>query len=233
MIGYDSSSGYTPQADQYNGLLKICIDGEIVKGTGLPEAVCDFVGVTDLDYLNQTIVDATSDDSVQQVLLDFNSPGGSPHSHTTALLVQELAQKKPVIGYSDGMVLSAAYNIAAMCDELYVSETAKSGFIGSIYARLDATAANKQAGLKYSFFASSPKKLYYNPDAPITKEEANYIQETVLYYYNIFKSDVLSNRKIAEEYLDATMFSGVQGVAPNIVDGVINSVQELEEQLLE
>jgi ClpP class serine protease len=214
-----------------SGLLYVPVCGDIVKGTGLSQDACNLINVTDLDYLNQTIRDAQENPSIDTVLFDFDTCGGSPHSHTTFQLIQELSQTKNVIGYSDGNCLSAGYHIAAACDEFYISETATVGSIGSVFARVDLTAANKDAGIAYTFFSSSPKKLYMNPNVEMTDEEAEWIEERLMYSYEIFRSDVLANRDIPEEALDASIFYGAQAVETNLADGIVQSVQDLADNL--
>jgi ClpP class serine protease len=221
------------QPDEY-GRVFFNVTGELLRNTGLPEEVCNFIGITDLNYLDEDLREARDNEDVETIVLYFDSPGGTPSAHSTALLIQEITQTKNVIGYCSGMYCcSAAYNLAAMCDEFYVSATSLIGFVGTIWPRADYTDMNSQLGVKYTFIASSPKKLYLNPDAKATDDEITWIEKTVMYFYNIFKSDVLSNRNISEEFLDASIFIGEQAIETNFADGVINNNEALIKKLNE
>ena len=213
------------------GRVLINVNGTLVRGSGLPECVCDMLGITDLDYLDEDLTEARDNPDCEAVVILFNSPGGTVHAHSTALLIAEIAQNKDVIGYANAMCCSATYELAAMCSEFYVSDTAWCGFVGTIYTRADYTKANAQDGVGYTFITSSPKKLYLNPNTSMTEEEKAWIEESVMYYYGIFKEDVLSNRQIADEYLDASILIGQQAVDANLADGVVNNLDELAKQM--
>ena len=211
------------------GRFIINVNGVLVRGTGLPQSKCDMLNICELDNLDAQLKAARDNPDCKAIVMLFNSPGGTVHAHSTALLIQSIAQKISVIGYADAMCCSAAYQLAAMCSEFYVSETAWAGFVGTIYTRADQTQFNSQTGMSYTFITSSPKKLYLNPNAKITDDEKEWIGNSVMYYYDMFKADVLSNREIAEEYLDSSIFIGQQAVDANFADGLINSVSDLLE----
>jgi protease-4 len=213
-----------------SGRTIININGVLVRGTGLDSDICDFLGITDLDNLDNELIQARDNEDVKTILLLINSPGGTAHAHSTALLIQQIAQDKDVIGFSNAMCCSAAYELASQCSEFYVSETAWIGFVGTIFTRADNTNANNQDGVSYTFVTSSPKKLYLNPNTSITKEEQAWIESVVMYGYNIFKNDVLANRKIDEQYLDSSIFIGEQAVELNFADGIINNLDDLNKK---
>ncbi len=215
-----------------NGTICLYVNGPLVKGTGLDESDCQWLGITDLVYLEEDLREARDNPAVSTIVLVFNSPGGTCHCQSTAMLVQDISQTKDVIGYIDTMACSAAYEIASQCSELFVSSTGWCGFVGTIYTRADYTKMNEQAGVSYTFITSSPKKLYMNSDTTMTEDEKAWIEQSVMYLYEQFKDTVLSNRDIKEEYLDSSIFIGQQAVETNFADGVIVSLDDLAEKIM-
>lgn len=214
----------TPDAQ---GRVSINVTGQLLRGTGLSEGMADILGVTELDNLDQSLLAARDNPEIQTVVLYINSPGGTAHSYATALLVQELAIEKNVIGYVNAMCCSAAYMIASQCSELYCSGTAWGGFVGSIYTRIDTTQADEEDGTNYTFITSSPKKLYLNPRTTMSNDEQAWIQGVVMQSYEQFKGLVLANRNIGDPYLDSSIFIGQDLVTNNFFDGICNNTDEL------
>jgi len=213
-----------------SGTAFINVNGPLVRGTGMNDTLCNLCGVCELDNLDQLLMAARDNPDVSRIILIFNSPGGVSHSLSTALLIQQIAMEKDVIGYVPSTCCSAAYELASACSELYCGPTAWLGFVGVIYARADVTEMNGQLGIGYTFITSSPKKLYLNPNAKITPEEKEWIEQSVEYSYNQFKDLVLSNRDIDPKYLDSSIFIGEQAVKLNFADGIKNNLEELSMQ---
>ncbi|MGY6278013.1 S49 family peptidase [Methylomonas sp. MgM2] len=74
---------------------------------------------------------AAADPQVKKIILNFSSPGGSVTG------VNELANhikaiSKPTVAYVSGMACSAAYWLAAACDEIVIDATATLGSIGVV-----------------------------------------------------------------------------------------------------
>jgi signal peptide peptidase SppA len=224
IIPITNNDGNTPDD---NGRVVVNIVGELFRGTGLDSDTCDCIGITELDNLDAELISVRDNDAVKTIILKIESPGGTVHSHATAVLINEIAQTKNVIGYVSTMACSAAYELAAQCTELYLSDTAWVGFVGTIFVRADYTQANSGSGVGYTFITSSPKKLWLNPNTQITKNEQAWIESVVAYSYDMFKSSVLSNRTIDEQYLDSSIFIGSQAVKLNFADGVLNNFGEL------
>jgi len=220
------SIGFGPSAQAQGAIARIPVNGLITRGCGLSEDDCSAINVTDLDYTDEYLRDARDNADISAILLPFNTNGGVDVAHPTAALINEIAQVKPIIGFAS-RILSAGYQLGSQCSELYVAPTAWAGFVGTIYTRVDLTEANKQDGIGYTFVSSSPKKLYLNPNAAITDEELAWIEQAVMFSYNIFRNDVLANRQLSEEALDSTIYIGQQAVDANLADGVVNSEVDL------
>jgi len=74
---------------------------------------------------------AANSPAVNKIVFNFNSPGGSVTGiHELANAIK--AVKKPTVAYVSGMAASAAYWLAAACDEIVTDATAVMGSIGVI-----------------------------------------------------------------------------------------------------
>jgi ClpP class serine protease len=86
---------------------------------------------TPLTDIQQQLHKAASSAAVRRIVLNFDSPGGSITGvHELANTIK--AVNKPTVAYVAGMAASAAYWLAAACDQIVTDATAELGSIGVI-----------------------------------------------------------------------------------------------------
>lgn len=209
------------------------VSGVLVKCGGcIPDELASALGICDIDDLYDDVKDASTDPSISTIVFNFDSGGGETQGiYELGQLIAKVGQSKDVIGYTAGSCYSAAYWLAAKCNELYCSPSSGLGSIGVKAERLDLTKANDEAGIKITPFASSPKKFWFDPDYAMSDEEAQYIKAEVDNQYSIFKAEVLSNRDIDASLMDAQCFDGITATKNNFADGIFNSLDNLLENL--
>jgi protease-4 len=61
----------------------------------------------------------------------------------------------------------------------------------------------------------------------MTDEERKIFQDDIDYWYELFTRDVLASRKLADSTMQGLTYVGKKAVELNLVDGVIDSVEEL------
>jgi len=84
-----------------------------------------------LSDIRMQLEQAASSPAVAKIVLNFNSPGGSVTGiHELANAIK--AVNKPTVAYVSGMAASAAYWLAAACDEIVADATAYLGSIGVV-----------------------------------------------------------------------------------------------------
>jgi len=214
------------QTEGDTAILKVY--GTIVKGLNLPEDIAAFLGLYDLESLTDDLKEVAENADIANVIIDFASPGGTSTGLVEASqLIAQLATQRRVIGYTSDLCCSAAYWLASQCGELYCSPTSELGSVGVYCERLDFTGYNAQKGIDVNLVASSPRKLWFNPDTKPSAEELGYLQSEVNKTYNQFKSTVLAGRKIDPQYLEAQTFDGVEAVSVNFADGNFNTIDDL------
>lgn len=184
-----SDSGNLYQDAPVGSIMVIEIEGTILK--------YDNCGAPGTDTLSIWVKEAVWSDNIAAVLLKINSGGGSVEGTGEFVQVIKWADTiKPVIGFTDGLMASAAYWIGSACRRIFASyETVEVGSIGTAIKFMD----NRKAMTDYGY-----KDIYINADASVDKNQDYYkaldgnytpIKLHILNPTNdIFLTDVRANR---------------------------------------
>lgn len=213
--------GYTVQGKT----ALIPVDGPIAKKMNLFSQVS---GGASTELIKRDFLSAMHDNSVDQIILQIDSPGGTVDG------TQELAQTifgargkgKKIIAYCDGMMASAAYWIGSAADEIYISsDTAAVGSIGVVATHMDISKAEEKQGVKTTEITAGRYKRISSQHGPLTDEGQAVIQAQVDHLYSVFVADVARNRgveigTVLEQMADGRIFIGTQAVEAGLVDGV-------------
>ena len=152
---------------------------------------------TATDTVRRHFAEMASDDSIESIVLDIDSPGGSVFG------IQELAadiyagrERKRIVAVANSLAASAAYWIASAADELVVTPGGAVGSIGVFTAHEDHSGALAQKGIDVTLISAGKYKVEGNPFGPLGDEARAALQETVNDYYNAFVNGVAENRGI-------------------------------------
>jgi signal peptide peptidase SppA len=201
-----------------------------------PDLITFLFDGTSLDSVTQGFRRAQADPKVTAILLYIDSPGGLVQG------VQELAKeimasrgKKPIIAFTDGLMASAAYWIAAAADRVFISgNTTLVGSIGIVASHVDFSGAERLAGRKVTPIVAGRYKGIAHEHAPLTDQGARYMQDQVNYLYKVFIRDLTAFRSALEPWAadesetnrapwaDGKLFVGSQAIDARLVDGVRN-----------
>src|SRR3990167_4067666 len=148
---------------------------------------------------------ALGDGRARVVLLDIDSPGGDVDgSFELAEKVYAARGLKPVVGFGNGMLCSAAYLLGSACEHVTLTETGYAGSIGVIMAHHDFSAADKLAGLNVEYIISGEFKKVGNEHAALSGEEREYLQGLVDETYGVFVAKVARNRRLGADAVRGT-----------------------------
>jgi capsid assembly protease len=169
---------------------------------------------------------ALADDTVSQILIDIDSPGGSVYG--VSELADELASaraQKPVVAIANSLAASAAYWIGCSASEFYVSPGGEVGSIGVWQAHFDQSQALAAEGVTPTLISAGKYKVEGNPYAPLDEEAQGFMQSRVDDYYASFTKAVARGRGVPIAQVRDGMGQGrVLGadaaLAQNMVDGV-------------
>ena len=169
---------------------------------------------------------ALQDETVSQILIDIDSPGGSVYG--VAELADEIVSaraQKPVVAIANSLAASAAYWIGCSASEFYVTPGGEVGSIGVWQAHQDYSKAMDEAGVKTTLISAGKFKVEGNPYAPLDEEAQGFMQSRVDDYYAAFTKAVAKGRGVSISQVRDGMGQGrVLGadaaLASSMVDGI-------------
>ena len=206
-----------------DGIGIIPIEGVIGKGLSTMEKACGGVCV---DEIGSMLGQAMADQSVQGIMLDINSPGGSVAGvPELADAISAASEVKPVMAYTDGEMASAAYWLAAGAKAIYATKSAVVGSIGVYIPWMDSSAFYAANGRKVEVIrnAGADLKGMGIPGTSLSDDQRAHLQEHVDQVAKMFHDHVTGNRPtvgagamrgqamLGQPAADAGLTDGVQG----------------------
>lgn len=212
--------------DLINGTAIIPIEGVIAKRMNL---LMQISGGASTQLIERDFRAALNDPAVETIILNIDSPGGTVDgTFELANLIYESRGKKPIIAYTDGSMLSAAYAIAAAAAAIYISgDTTAVGSIGVVAAHEDISKLEEKMGIKTTEIYAGKYKRIASQYQPLSAEGFASIQERVDYIYGVFINEIAKFRGVSTEEVISRMstdavpiFIGKQAITAGLVDGV-------------
>jgi len=183
-------------------------------------------GSTSTQQFTSALRQVLADDTVGQILIDIDSPGGSVYG--VAELASEIVKaraQKPVVAVANSLAASAAYWIGCSASEFYVTPGGEVGSIGVWQAHFDYSKALEEEGVKTTLVSAGKFKVEGNPYVPLDPEAQAFMQSRVDDYYNAFIQAVAVGRGVSVDDVRNGMGEGrVLGadaaLAQRMVDGI-------------
>lgn len=225
------TSGIAWAYDTEQSLAVVWLEGIIAKRA--PDMMSG-PAIVDLAVLDRLLAEIEQRDELQTVVFYLDTPGGCGIGlPETAQRIQELAETRTVVAYTDYQCCSAGYWLAAACDEIYAAPSAVVGSIGTYIAALDSSRAYEMEGLELKLFRHGDLKAIGLEGKPWTEAEEDYLAEQVRTHGEAFRRWVRIQRPGIE---DATMrgqwFMG-DGAPEGLLDGTFRDLADLLAALLE
>lgn len=207
-----------------DGVAVIGVEGIISKRMNL---ITQFSGGTSTEMLSAQIQSAGNDDEIKGIVLDIDSPGGSANGMTeVGLAVSAARKKKRVVSVVNEFAASGAFWIASMADEIVSLPTGSAGSIGAF------TVHRPQADEGSTVIVSPKGSLKASHMLPLTEEAEANLQEQVDDVFDLFASDVATNRGMTRERivgLEAKTFLGAKAMTAGLVDRIGTLEQVIDE----
>jgi signal peptide peptidase SppA len=181
---------------------------------------------------------ALADESVSQILIDIDSPGGSVYG--VAELADEIVAaraQKPIIAIANSLAASAAYWIGCSASEFYVTPGGEVGSIGVWQAHFDYSQALAAEGVTPTLISAGTYKVEANPYAPLEPEAQAFMQSRVDDYFLAFSKAVAKGRGVPIAQVRNGMGQGrVLGadaaLEQNMVDGIVTLDEAIRKMLI-
>lgn len=176
------SAGERPLYTNVGGVAAIPVGGLIVKYANLVNGASQPRG-TSMEALKRALRQAKRDDSVESIVLDIDSPGGSSADVAeTADLIRRIDTKdKPVYAVVEGGdCCSAAFWLAAATRRIYATNGSEIGSIGVWSVMVDESAAAEAEGVKVHVLRyGEHKAIGMIPGEEVTQEAIDHHQKGI------------------------------------------------------
>lgn len=181
-------------------------------------------GGTSMEAVAASLDACLADRSVDAVVFDVDSPGGSSY------YCQELADKiynargeKKLYSVANAMACSAGYWLASSAEQMMITPSGDAGSIGVYAMHIDQSLANEDEGLRVEFISAGRFKTEGNPHQPLTGEARAYLQEQVDATYAAFLGGVKRNRgttleDVRRNYGEGRVFNAERAVEVGMCD---------------
>jgi signal peptide peptidase SppA len=215
-----------------NGVAIIPVSGVIGHKVS---AVSKLLGAVDTVDVIAAIELAAEDDDIDTIILDIDSPGGTvggvPELAETVEDVQRAGVKK-IYAYTDSMMASAAYWMAAGANGIFAAPSAEVGSIGVYLPVMDTSKALAEKGVTVEIFKSGKYKAAGFPGVALDEEVRKHLQLEVMETYNEFAGFVKKYRAdLNYEYMQGQTLTGRKAADVGMVDGTAKNIDSLLQML--
>lgn len=212
------------------GVAVLPISGSLVHRTRGLDAMS---GLQSYAQIGNDFAALMADPSVQHIVLNIDSPGGSVNG-LPDLVDKILAARgvKPVTAIVDDNAYSAAYWIASAAQEIVVSRTGGVGSIGAMAVHTDKSQMNAAAGIKITAVTSGARKALLSPNEPLTDAGMAFLSEEVNRMGAMFIEGVASNMGLSPQVvrdMEAGVFMGPAAVAAGLAHRIAPAADALRE----
>lgn len=227
IVSHISSSPTSSAASKGKYAALIRLDGMIAPGRGFSA-----------EELIPTLREAFADHHAEGVVIDINSPGGTPVQaaiiHDAILTFKNKYHKKVIIVGED-LLTSGAYYVAVAADKIYVNPNTLTGSIGVIMKGFGFVDAMKKIGVERRVYVAGNEKDRLDPFLPQTPEDLKKIQEVMSEVHENFANAVITGRK-GKLHADPNIlftgdfWSGQTALKLGLVDGLGNLIDVMEKE---
>lgn len=186
------------------------------------------------DFSSEDVIpllrDAFKDKRAAGVVIDINSPGGTPVQASIihdAILALKKKYHKKVIVVGEDFLTSGAYFVAVAADKIYVNPNTLTGSIGVVMKGFGFVDAMKKVGIDRRVYTAGTEKDRLDPFLPQNPDDLKKIQEVMGEVHQNFVSAVVEGRRgklkgDATTLFNGDFWSGVGALKLGLVDGLGN-----------
>lgn len=178
--------------------------------------------------INKGLQSAFKSPSVKAIVLDINSPGGSPvqsgYVYDEIKRLRELHPEKKVYAVISDIGASGAYYIAAAADEIYADKASVVGSIGVISASFGYTGLLEKLGVERRVFSAGDNKAMLDEFSPLSEPHVEHWKKVLATTHAQFIEQVKLGRGARlssdSDIFSGLMWTGEQAVNKGLIDGL-------------
>lgn len=179
------------------------------------------------DNIIGSLQDAFKDKDTQGVILQINSPGGSPvQAGEINDEIRRLRAKYPKISLYvvvEDICASGGYYVAAAADKIFVNKASLIGSIGVLMDGFGFTGTMDKLGVQRRLLTAGENKGFLDPFSPMNDKQKVYAQQMLDDIHQQFIDVVKQGRgkrlKQDPELFSGLVWTGDQGVKLGLADG--------------
>lgn len=181
-----------------------------------------FAGYNSYEWIMEDLKNAINDETVANIVLDFDSPGGSSSEmFEMAAYIRKMGAKKPIYGWVGSMAASAAYGLASACKQIYANPAAEIGSVGTMIVASHQEEPDGD-GVKYIQIVASDSPMK-NAD-PTTPEGMQSYLDRINSINGQFIEMLAANRGVTTDFVKSnfgkgSVFSGREALDRRMIDG--------------
>lgn len=209
-----------------NGIGVVSIAGPL---TSQDSWLNQLFGLTSYNEIRSAVGAAAEDPAIKSIVLDINSGGGTVSGmfDTAAFITQVNDSVKPVVAYTDGGMLSAAYMLGSSAGNVFSAPTGIVGSIGVLMMHVERSKALAQEGVTATVLRAGKYKATLNPVEPLTDQSRAQAQSILDEQYRVFVEHVAQARGVSYGTADQKMaqgreFVGAQALDAGLIDAVVS-----------
>ena len=181
-----------------------------------------FAGYNSYEWIMEDLRNAINDETVANIVLDFDSPGGSSSEmFEMAAYIRKMGAKKPIYGWVGSMAASAAYGLASACKQIYANPAAEIGSVGTMIVASHQEEPDGD-GVKYIQIVATDSPMK-NAD-PTTPEGMQSYLDRINSINGQFIEMLAANRGVTTDFVKSNfgkgaVFSGREALDRRMIDG--------------
>lgn len=182
--------------------------------------------------------DAFTDKNTLGIILDIDSPGGTPVQSSIihdAIIILKKKYHKKIVVVGEDLLTSGAYFVSVAADKIYVNPNTITGSIGVIMKGFGFVDLMKKIGVERRVYAVGNDKDRLDPFLPQNPEDLKKIQSVMGEVHDNFAQAVLNGRKgklrgNPEELFSGDFWSGQTALKFGLVDGLGNLMDVMQKE---
>ena len=194
------------------------------------------------ERINESLDKAFDNDKTKAVVVEINSPGGSPVQSDDIYEHMQYLQKKypkiPLYAVCTDVCASGGYYIAVGAKEIYTNKMTITGSIGVIGSGFGFTGLIEKLGIERRTYTSGKNKNFLDPFVAQKPEQKEQFEKLLNETHKVFVKAVEDSRgdRLKHKSMDSTFsgepFSGIEAKKIGLIDGFA-SVEQLKHEKLD
>lgn len=191
------------------------------------------------EHLESALKDAYQNSMLKALVLEINSPGGSPveadDMYQLIRLNRSLHPDIKIYAVCKEVCASAAYYIAAAADEIYANQASIVGSIGVIYNGFGFVDSLEKLGVTRRLITAGDNKGFLDQFSPLNPKQEELMKNMLALIHQRFIDQVKAGRgerlHIDDETFSGLFWTGIQALGLGLIDGFKNVGQLAKETL--